>query len=168
MIAVSNYTTYYQSPVGLLRITGTEQTINELIFYDVVEKDPPVPSSTLPSLLLQCVEELIEYFHGRRRRFELPLSQEGSPFQQKVWYELMHIPYGSTISYMDLAKKLGDPKCIRAAASANGKNQIAIIVPCHRVIGSNNDLVGYSGGRWRKKWLLEMEKRTAHGVQTLF
>lgn len=168
MITVMNYITYYQSPVGMLRISGTEQTINELTFHDVVEKDPPLPSSSLPPLLLQCVEELIEYFHGQRRRFELPLSQEGSAFQQKVWYELMHIQYGSTISYMELAKRLGDPKTIRAAASANGKNHIAIIVPCHRVIGSNSDLVGYSGGRWRKKWLLEMEKRTAHGVQTLF
>lgn len=168
MIIVTNYTTYYQSPVGLLRISGTEQTIQELTFHDVVEKDHPMPSSTLPPLLLQCVEELIEYFNGSRRKFDLPLSQEGSPFQQKVWYELMHIPYGRTVSYMDLAKRLGDPKSIRAAAAANGKNQIAIIVPCHRVIGSNSDLVGYSGGRWRKKWLLEMEKRNAHGVQTLF
>ena len=96
------------------------------------------------------------------------MQQDGTIFQQRVWSELLAIPYGKTISYLTLAKRLGDPKAIRAAASTNGKNNIAIIVPCHRVIGSNNDLVGYAGGLWRKRWLLEMETKITYGVQTLF
>lgn len=167
-MTLSSCTTYYHSPVGLLRISGTNKTITELTFHDVVETLPPKPVGEMLPLVLHCIEQLIEYFQGQRRQFELPLSQEGTPFQQKVWYELMNIGYGSTISYFELSKRLGDVKTIRAAAAANGKNHIAIIVPCHRVIGSNNDLVGYSGGRWRKKWLLDLEKRTAHGVQMLF
>jgi methylated-DNA-[protein]-cysteine S-methyltransferase len=119
-------------------------------------------------MAIQAVEQLIEYFHGNRRFFELPVSQEGTPFQQKVWAELMSIPFGKTISYLELSRRLGDPKVIRAAAAANGKNNVAIIVPCHRVIGSNNQLVGYAGGLPRKKWLLQHENKIANGVQTLF
>jgi methylated-DNA-[protein]-cysteine S-methyltransferase len=116
----------------------------------------------------QCTEQLIEYFHGKRRQFDLPVHQDGTDFQVRVWNKLMDIEYGKTISYMDLAKRLGDPKVIRAAATTNGKNKIAIIVPCHRVIGSDRSLTGYSGGMWRKKWLLQHEFKIAHGVQTLF
>jgi methylated-DNA-[protein]-cysteine S-methyltransferase len=115
-----------------------------------------------------AIEQMIEYFNGKRRTFELPVYQHGTTFQEKVWSELLNIRFGKTISYMDLAKKLGDPKSIRAAATTNGKNNICIIIPCHRVIGSNNNLVGYSGGLWRKKWLLAHENKIANGVQTLF
>ena len=160
-------TTYYQSPIGLLRIRGTVQYISEITFHDRIDIDENENRELYPSML-QCMEQLIEYFQGQRRVFEVPINQEGSPFQQKVWYELMNIRFGTTINYLEFAKRLGDPKCIRAAASANGKNNIAIIVPCHRVIGSNNDLVGYMAGKWRKKWLLELEKKAVHGVQTLF
>ena len=118
--------------------------------------------------MIQCVEQLIQYFHGERRIFEFPVHQEGTLFQEKVWNELIGIPFGKTISYLELSRRLGDPKAIRAAASANGKNNIVIVVPCHRVIGSNNDLVGYGGGIWRKKWLLEHEAKIAYGIQTLF
>jgi methylated-DNA-[protein]-cysteine S-methyltransferase len=100
--------------------------------------------------------------------FNIPIHQEGTPFQKKVWSELTEINYGKTISYMDLAKRMGDEKVIRAAASTNGKNKIGIIVPCHRVIGTNKNLVGYAGGLWRKKWLLQHEFRITHGIQTLF
>ena len=96
------------------------------------------------------------------------MNQHGTDFQQRVWNELLGIPFGKTISYLELARRLGDIKSIRAAASANGKNNIVIVVPCHRVIGSHNDLVGYGGGIWRKRWLLEHEAKIAHGVQTLF
>ncbi|OYW76579.1 MAG: cysteine methyltransferase [Sphingobacteriia bacterium 32-37-4] len=116
----------------------------------------------------QCTEQLIEYFHGKRKHFDLPVHQDGTDFQVRVWNKLMDIEYGKTISYLDLAKKLGDPKVIRAAATTNGKNKIAIIVPCHRVIGSDRSLTGYSGGMWRKKWLLQHEFKIANGVQTLF
>ena len=114
------------------------------------------------------MDELIEYFAGTRRSFTVPINQEGTEFQQKVWKELYELPFGKTLSYADLAKKLGDPKVIRAAAAANGKNKIAIIVPCHRIIGTDKSLVGYAWGKARKKWLLQHEFRLALGVQTLF
>ena len=122
----------------------------------------------MPPMLIQCVEQLIQYFHGERRIFEFPISQPGTAFQQGVWIELMTIPYGKTISYLDLALKTGDRKATRAVANANGRNNVAIVVPCHRVIGSNKELIGYGGGLWRKKWLLEHEMKVAYGVQTLF
>ena len=100
--------------------------------------------------------------------FDLPLSPEGTGFQQKVWAELLKIPYGETITYMDMAVRLGDPKCIRAAGTANGKNPIAIIIPCHRVIGAGNKLTGYAGGIWRKKLLLELEMKHSIRKNLLF
>jgi methylated-DNA-[protein]-cysteine S-methyltransferase len=159
--------TYYESPIGLLQIGGTDQYIGELSFVD--NKDQFTHGEPgITEIIHQCTEQLIEYFHGKRRHFDLPVHQHGTNFQERVWNKLMDIPYGKTISYLDLAKKLGDPKVIRAAATTNGKNKIAIIVPCHRVIGSDRSLTGYSGGMWRKKWLLQHEFKIAHGVQTLF
>ena len=122
----------------------------------------------IPPLIIQCIEQLIQYFNGERRVFDFPIHQTGTPFQQETWSLLMTIPYGRTISYQQLAIKTGDPKATRAVANANGKNNIAIVVPCHRVIGSNRELIGYAGGLWRKKWLLEHEAKVAYGVQTLF
>jgi methylated-DNA-[protein]-cysteine S-methyltransferase len=162
------YRSYYNSPVGIVRISVTDSYVAEVHFC---KEDEPVEHSTADQfhpLLQQCTEQLIEYFQGARKKFDLPVFQEGTSFQQSVWGELTSIPFGKTISYMDLAKKLGDPKVIRAAASTNGKNRIAIIVPCHRVIGSNRELVGYAGGLRRKRWLLEHEQKIAHGVLTLF
>lgn len=161
-------TTYYSSPVGLLRISGTDHFISEVHFMKEEEMETAEQSAQLSPLVLQCVEELIQYFNGQRRQFEVPIHQDGSPFQLKVWNELLGINYGKTISYLELSRRLGDTKAIRAAASANGKNNVAIIVPCHRVIGSNQSLVGYGGGLWRKKWLLDHEVKHAFGVQTLF
>lgn len=158
--------TYYKSPIGLLKIGSAENIIDEITFVD--NQDQINTSSEISPLLQQCVEQLIEYFNGQRRSFDLPVYQQGTEFQSRVWSELLNINYGKTISYMDLAKRLGDPKVIRAAASTNGKNSICIIVPCHRVIGSNYSLVGYAGGLWRKRWLLEHENKIANGVQTLF
>lgn len=162
----TTYQTYYQSPVGLLKIGATDHVINQVLFVN--ENEELTPTSQLSPLLQQCVEQLIEYFNGARQVFDLPVYQEGSPFQNRVWSELLNIRFGRTISYMDLAKRLGDPKVIRAAASTNGKNNICIIVPCHRVVGTNNSLVGYSGGLPRKKWLLNHENKIVNGVQTLF
>ena len=122
----------------------------------------------MPPMLIQCLEQLIQYFHGELRKFDLPIVQEGTPFQQKVWNELMVIPFAKTVSYGELATSIGDTKATRAVAVANGKNNVAIVIPCHRVIGANKDLVGYMGGLWRKKWLLEHEMKVAYGVQTLF
>jgi methylated-DNA-[protein]-cysteine S-methyltransferase len=160
------YCTYYKSPLGVIKITATDNYISSIHFIDN-EAEVITDGKTTP-LLNQCVEELIEYFNGMRNNFNIPVHQAGTVFQSKVWSELMNIRFGRTISYMDLAKRLGDPKAIRAAASTNGKNQLCIVVPCHRVIGSNQSLVGYAGGLWRKKWLLEHENKIANGVQTLF
>ncbi|HEX9508897.1 MAG TPA: methylated-DNA--[protein]-cysteine S-methyltransferase [Puia sp.] len=164
-------TTYYQSPLGLLRIGGTDTYISEISFVDTLDgtsKSSADLQGPLPPLIIQCIEQLIQYFQGQRRVFEFPIHQSGTDFQQKVWAELSAIPFGKTLSYLDMARRLGDTKAIRAAASANGKNHVAIVVPCHRVIGSKRDLVGYGGGLWRKKWLLEHETKVLYGVQTLF
>jgi methylated-DNA-[protein]-cysteine S-methyltransferase len=161
--------TYYHSPLGLLRISGSDTYISEISFIDHLEDtDRNAANGLLSPIILQCVEQLIQYFQGQRRIFEFPVYQEGTLFQQKVWNELTAIPYGRTLSYLEMARRLGDVKAIRAAAAANGKNNIAIVVPCHRVIGSKRDLVGYAGGLWRKKWLLEHETKILYGVQTLF
>lgn len=163
--------TYYQSPLGLLRIGGTDTYISEISFIDHLDetspKDPDLQGPATP-IVIQCIEQLIQYFQGQRREFDFPINQEGTPFQNLVWNELTGIPFGKTISYIELSRRIGDTKTIRAAASANGKNNIAIVVPCHRVIGSNRDLVGYAGGLWRKKWLLDHENKVRWGVQTLF
>jgi len=164
------FTTYYNSPIGLLKIAGTETYISEILFVEKGEHiaaSYPVPDY-VPPVLQQCVDELMEYFSGVRKQFTIPVAQTGTDFQQKVWNELLGIDFGKTISYMDMAKRLGDPKVIRAAASTNGKNKIAIIVPCHRVIGSNQTLVGYAGGLWSKRWLLDHENKIANGVRELF
>jgi methylated-DNA-[protein]-cysteine S-methyltransferase len=161
------YYTYYDSPIGLLKIGGTDLCITELSFIDNREQlqygEPGVSD-----IIHHCTEQLIEFFAGRRKNFDIPVYQDGTTFQQAVWNKLLEIPYGKTISYRDLAQRMGDPKVIRAAANTNGRNKIAIIVPCHRVIGTDKSLTGYSGGLWRKKWLLQHEFRVTHGVQELF
>lgn len=164
----NTFTTYYQSPVGFLRISGTPDFISEVSFRDKGPEPGEIISGELPPMLIQCLEQLIQYFNGQRRIFELPLAQNGTSFQQQTWNLLTAIPFGKTISYLQLAISTGDPKATRAVANANGRNNIAIIVPCHRVIGSNRELTGYAGGLWRKKWLLEHEMKIMYGVQTLF
>ncbi len=161
---------YRSFPLGTLMISGTHDSILEIRFcHDMV----PIPeekavSKPLSPVFDQCIGELHEYFDGARREFSFPVGQPGTEFQQKVWKELGKIPFGSTISYLELSKRLGDVKAIRAAASANGKNKLAIVIPCHRVIGANQDLVGYAGGLGMKRWLLDHEAKIACGVQTLF
>ncbi len=161
------YYTYYESPVGLIKIGGTDIYIAELSFIDNKEQikygEPGVSD-----MIHYCTEQLIEFFAGRRKQFTIPIHQEGTAFQQSVWNELIQVPFGKTMSYLDVAKKMGDAKATRAVAAANGKNKISIIVPCHRIIGSDKSLIGYSGGMWRKKWLLQHEFRVTHGIQTLF
>lgn len=162
-----SYITYYHSPVGLLKISGTNDYISEVTFHDTTQKVEG-NKKHMPPMVVNCIEQLIQYFNGERKIFELPLNQTGTAFQLDVWSILTQIPFGKTISYLDLARKTGDAKATRAVANANGRNNIAIIVPCHRVIGSSGELTGYAGGLWRKKWLLELEAKVAHGVQTLF
>ncbi len=157
------YTAIYDSPVGYLLIKCTDASIQAILFTDDKQD-----SFDKHRLLQNCMLQLIEYFDGKRTFFELPIEQQGTPFQQKVWNLLKNIPYGKTLSYKELSHQYGDLKSIRAIASANGKNALSIIVPCHRVIGSNQSLTGYAGGLWRKKWLLEHEAKWYSGVQQLF
>ena len=155
------YTAYYTSPVGLLKLQCSDKHIKTVSFSDAegdIQNDKH-------KLLQACTKQLEEYFAGKRKQFTLPLNQDGTEFQTKVWDLLYKIPYGKTISYNELSRQYGDVKAIRAVASANGKNNISIIVPCHRVIGSDQSLVGYAGGLWRKKWLLDHEAKYHHGVQ---
>ena len=145
---------YYHSPIGFLAIKGTDNVISRIQF---VEKFLDKPSEKEPAEITKCIKQLDEYFSGKRKTFSINISPEGTFFQRKVWKALEEIKFGITISYGDLARKLDDPKSIRAVGKANSQNPIAVIIPCHRVIGSNNKLVGYSGGIERKKYLLKHE-----------
>jgi methylated-DNA-[protein]-cysteine S-methyltransferase len=144
---------YYHSPIGILEICGDEKGIQSLYFVDEPKKRDEVPET-----LKICFSQLDEYFSRKRKVFDMALNLSGTPFQLNVWKELQKITFGRTISYMDLAKRLGDVKAIRAVGAANGRNPVSIIIPCHRVIGSDGSLIGYGGGVWRKKWLLEFEQ----------
>ncbi len=154
-------TCFISSPLGITKIMGDE---NGIAIISVLSEG--TISTIVPNHLQEAVLQLQEYFEGKRTDFTFKLNPKGTDFQQKVWQELRNIPFGKTISYMDLSKKLGDVKAIRAAASANGKNPLWIVVPCHRVIGTDGSLTGYAGGLWRKKWLLEHENPTTQ--QSLF
>ena len=142
-----------KSPLGYTQITGDE---NGIVSISIMNSEE-IPTKEIPEILKPCVLQLQEYFEGKRQHFNLTLNPSGTPFQKQVWDELLKIPFVKTISYMDLTKRLGDVKAIRAVANANGKNPLWIVVPCHRVIGSDGSLTGYAGGLHRKKWLLEHE-----------
>ncbi|SFF03389.1 methylated-DNA-[protein]-cysteine S-methyltransferase [Chitinophaga sp. CF118] len=158
------YTHIMPSPVGPLTIRGNDTTINEITFKEGIVTEPV----TLPEVFRLCIAELEAYFAGTLETFTFPIEQQGTPFQQSVWQQLIAIPYGHTISYLQLAKRINNPKSIRAVGTTNGKNQLVIVVPCHRVIGSNGSLVGFGGGLWRKKWLLDHEMKKKYGSNLLF
>ncbi|HEV7331148.1 MAG TPA: methylated-DNA--[protein]-cysteine S-methyltransferase [Flavisolibacter sp.] len=157
------HTAVYHSPLGPLEIQCSDDHVTAVLFT----AETSTAENQSHPLLQSCLMQLDEYFSGKRKTFNLPLAQPGTPFQQKVWELLYMIPFGKTISYHQLAMQYGDLKAIRAVASANGKNNLAIIIPCHRVIGSNRSLTGYAGGLWRKKWLLEHEAKHHTGVAQL-
>ncbi|HSR15339.1 MAG TPA: methylated-DNA--[protein]-cysteine S-methyltransferase [Gemmatimonadales bacterium] len=147
------------SPIGTLMLMGTHDHLTGLY----MERHDPAPSAAVQSGVRddrpfeEARRQLGEYFAGTRRTFELPILAEGTEFQQRVWSALLEIPYGTTISYLDLARRVGDEKAVRAVGLANGLNPISIIIPCHRVIGSDGSLTGYGGGIERKRWLLQHE-----------
>jgi len=161
----------YHSPVGILKIKVSDDDVSEILYSDEkpeTSDDAAELSAKSKKILEKTICQLDEYFAGKRKTFDLPIQQTGTSFQQKVWNELVNIPYGKTISYLQLAQRLGDVKSIRASASANGRNKLSIVVPCHRVIGANGNLVGYGGGLPRKKWLLDHEGKFENGVSLLF
>ena len=145
-------TVFINTPLGTAKIEGDTNGVSVISIREEGEI-----SKKIPIELKEVVLQLQEYFAGKRTQFNFELNPKGTDFQKKVWKALLEIPYGKTTSYLELSKKLGDVKAIRAVASANGKNPLWIVVPCHRVIGSDGSLTGYAGGLWRKKWLLEHE-----------
>jgi methylated-DNA-[protein]-cysteine S-methyltransferase len=151
-----------KSPLGYTKILGDADGVSSITVLNSEEKI----SEIIPENLEDCVYQLNEYFEGKRNQFDLKLNPQGTDFQKRVWDNLLTIPYSKTISYLNLSKQLGDVKAIRAVANANGKNPLWIVVPCHRVIGSDGSLTGYAGGLSRKKWLLEHE--SPYKQQSLF
>lgn len=140
------------SPVGIIEISGSTDGIRSVLFLDAEIETTPVPGC-----LQACVNQLNEYFNNKRQQFDLKLDPEGTDFQLRVWKQLQNIPFGTTISYLELARLTGNESNTRAVGNANGRNKLNIVVPCHRVIGSNGKLTGYGGGLWRKEYLLKFE-----------
>ncbi len=146
-------TAFINTPLGVTKLEGDSDGLASI---KVLDADETI-SSHIPDSLKIAAEQLQQYFEGNRDNFDIALNPKGTDFQKRVWEALLKIPFGKTVSYLDLSKTLGDPKAIRAVAAANGKNPLWIIIPCHRVIGSDGSLTGYAGGLHRKKWLLEHE-----------
>lgn len=153
-------TTVFDSPLGLVRITGDANGVSAITCTDNPSYWDVLNISTdhlLDEPVRQAVAQLQAYFAGTNHSFDFPLNPAGTPFQQTVWRALGSVPYGTTLSYLDLSRRMGDEKAIRAVAAANGRNPLWIVVPCHRIIGADGSLTGYAGGIWRKQWLLEHE-----------
>lgn len=150
------YKTNYESPLGCIEITGTREGVLSIDIQDGACED----FAPIPNCLKDCVQQLHEYFQGNRKEFSLDLVLQGTDFQKRVWNALTEIPFGETASYRDIAEAIGNIKGVRAVGNANGKNKIPIVIPCHRVIGSSGDLVGFASGIWRKQWLLNHEKES--------
>ncbi|MCK1991946.1 methylated-DNA--[protein]-cysteine S-methyltransferase [Peribacillus muralis] len=147
----------YESPIGVIEISSTSEAICSILF---VERNMAVNSKQdqTPKVLVDCFNQLDQYFKGERSEFTFPYVVEGTLFQKQVWNALTGIEYAKTGSYKEIAVSIGNEKAIRAVGSANGRNQLSIVIPCHRIIGSNGKLTGYAGGLWRKEWLLSHER----------
>lgn len=158
------YFANFDSPLGNIEIITSKHAVRALHFSEIKN----VPSSQFPKILSDCMQQLEEYFDGKLKTFSVNTEQSGTDFQKLVWKNLEDISYGKTVTYLDIAKKSGDEKSVRAVGNASGKNKIPIIIPCHRVIGTNDSLIGYGGGLWRKQWLLDHEKKFTYGIQKLF
>ena len=162
------FTKYIESPLGQLEVSATETYLTSILFVETQKKPSPRKEATLyvPAIIETYEQQIQEYFDGTRKDFDIPFQHEGTDFQKLVWDKLVTIPYGKTISYLELSRRIGNEKAIRAVGTTNGANKFNIIVPCHRVIGANGSLVGYGGDLWRKKWLLEHEAKHTGNYQT--
>lgn len=151
---------FYKSPIGTIEIRGTEAGVSDLNFVKAKgSRQGGAPRRNLPAPLAEALAQLEEYFQGRRRTFTVKLDLGGTEFQKRVWTELLAIAYGRTTTYKAIAEAVGRPAATRAVGGANHRNPVSIIVPCHRVVGSDGGLTGYGGGLWRKEWLLRHEAR---------
>ena len=155
--------TYMDSPLGPIKIIGDATAIKMVSFVDQIGEEG---AGILPIQVRKCKKQLVEYFAGKRKEFTVPVDPEGTDFQKEVWSEFLKLPFGITSTYAKQAVKLGDIKKIRAAGTANGKNPIAIIIPCHRVIGTDGSLTGYASGLDKKEWLLRLENSLPNMNQT--
>ncbi len=154
---MKRYKLDYPSPIGIIEVEGNDTAIDAINFAER-EQVVNTPQHDTPEVLLECVKQLHEYFLGVRQEFSFPYVFQGTDFQQAVWHALPSVGFGETASYKDIAIAINNEKAVRAVGSANGKNNISIVVPCHRIIGSNGTLTGYGGGMWRKEWLLQHEQ----------
>lgn len=165
-------TTVFDSPLGLVRIDGDANGVSRISCTDISPHESSLNllrPDELDEPVHQAVVQLREYFEGERQTFDFKLNPSGTTFQQSVWQGLLQVPFGTTCSYLTLSRQLGDEKAIRAVAAANGRNPLWIVVPCHRIIGSDGSLTGYAGGLWRKQWLLEHEgAMTRSGQLSIF
>lgn len=148
----------YQSPIGIIEIIGTEKAVYSILFSEKESLENQIDDQT-PHVLITCYNQLDAYFSGESHEFSFPIEMEGTPFQRQVWNALTSIPYAATGSYKDIANRIGNEKAVRAVGSANGRNKLCIVIPCHRIIGANGTLTGYAGGLWRKEWLLRHEQK---------
>lgn len=148
---MKTFTQFYQSPIGILEIKATEQVVQSILFVDKTAKEQP------NSITKLTVKQLKSYFDGKLQTFDLPLGAQGTEFQKNVWKALCSVKFGKTATYRDIANKISNPKAVRAVGAANGRNPLTIVVPCHRIIGSDGSLTGYASGVDRKRWLLEHE-----------
>ncbi len=153
---MSQYRGYYKCPIGLIRVVASEEGISHV---DFIDDEQNKKDENLNPVVTDCINQLDEYFSGKRKEFSIKLSLEGTEFQKSVWQALLDIPFGTTKSYKDIAVSINNEKAVRAVGGANHNNKISIIVPCHRVIGKSGKMVGYGGGVWRKEWLLQHERR---------
>lgn len=147
----------YASPIGVVEIIGTDESIFSIMF---TEQDKPLDliNDHTTKVLIDCYTQLDEYFQGKRHEFTFPYIFEGTEFQKNVWSALLKIPYAEIGNYKEIAASIANEKAVRAVGNANGKNKLSIVIPCHRIIGSNGKLTGYAGGLWRKEWLLQHER----------
>ena len=161
------YTKYINSPLGALEISATEEFLTSVLFMEAHKRPSPRKFETdfVPEIITEYIQQITEYFEGTRKEFDLKIQHVGTDFQKLVWGKLETIPFGKTISYLELSRRIGNEKAIRAVGTTNGNNKFNIIVPCHRVIGSNGTLIGYAGDLWRKKWLLEHETKVLGNYQ---
>ena len=155
---------YYDSPIGRMLLVGANGVLEELHFPNSTQQ-LQIPAEWLETedSFQEMLQQLRQYFAGKRRQFDLPISPQGTPFQEQVWQELCKIPYGETASYGMIAQRIGKPKACRAVGMANSKNPIPIIIPCHRIIGKDGSLTGFGGGLPVKKQLLELERQSLTG-----